>query len=272
MADNKDKKGGADNKTVIKYLLNEGGDKAEFKEFWKQIRLNDYDLDVLEDGKTALMQCVNLNNTEKAWILLEFFADPNVVSKEGKTALHYACEEKRKEFQFMLLLFGANPELEDPEGKKPFDGLEDDRERFLGYVTTYRQTFMFLNRRRRKLLRNIFNKIEANGNPGSKLIEVGAIAKYYTDLYGEQIKEEDAMVDASNFMNETVKNKIDPTEKDTLTFEDFFLSMLKIAHHKGLQTLDQFIGGYKRKHDEEKRELAKEALLSLKNKEQAGES
>ncbi len=263
MAEKGDKKGDKE-KTIIEYFTKNDGDKAQFEDFWRTIRTSEFDLDEQDDNqKTALIHAAESNNTEKAWVLLEFFADPNKKDKDGRTALHIATQDNKKEFTFLLLLFGANPEEEDNEGKKPFDGKEDELENLKRLIEELKDTFIFMTRKRRKLLRHCFRHMEnlVTGNN----IEPTCMAKYYFDIYG--IDENEGIKDATDFRDECVKHKLDTNDKETLTFEDFFIGMLKIAHVKGMETLDVFLNDYKKFRTEVKRKY-KEEEAAKKAKEQ----
>ncbi|MCQ2817316.1 MAG: ankyrin repeat domain-containing protein [archaeon] len=261
-----------DKVTAYKYITEKEGDKASFKEFWKNIRISDYDLDEIDEqqNKTALMGCLNLGIPDKAWVLLEFFADPNIQNKDGKTALHFAVEEKKKDFQFLLLLFGADVNIQDKEEKTPYQE-DTDYKDIKEVVDKFKDTFLFMTRKRRKYLRYIFQKIESNGNtPG--FIDQNSLAKYYVDFY--QIPEQKAYDDAALFVTECAKNKIDKEDKDNVSminFEEFMIAMLKIAKYKGLDKLDEFIGVFKNAYQREKQEAkdAEAQRLANKNKEQS---
>lgn len=279
------KKKASEKKTVYRYIKDHEGDKAPFKEFWKNIRMSDYDLDEIdsEDKKTALQLCLEFDIKDKAWVLLEFFADPNIISGEGKSALDYALEGNKKVFQFLLLLFGAKLHMHDPEKKNeaPVDseGKKDDKdekeidaERFDkldGYkktVDSLKDTFIFLTRKRRKYLRYIFQRMA--GNEGDAVDENG-LTNYYRELYPMDSNKAEA--DAHKFMEICGNQKInDDEDKSAICFEDFLLAMLKITKVKGIEKLDEFINVFLKKYREDKRILKDEANRDLKKNKEAG--
>src|SRR5690349_18528776 len=83
----------------------------------------DFDGSEPEKGKTLLINLVEkMQNTDFIWIVLEYFADPNIKDKEfGRTALHYACQANQKGAIIALMLFGAHTDISDNTEAKAFD-------------------------------------------------------------------------------------------------------------------------------------------------------
>lgn len=108
--------------------------------------------------------------TDCVWIILEFFADPNVKDNLGNTALHYAFKNENKPMILALLLFGANPEIVNNEDKKPIDFskmTKDEIDPILEKIAKFKIHFLQFTRKRRKKLRYLFEFID---NDSSKTI------------------------------------------------------------------------------------------------------
>jgi hypothetical protein len=148
----------------------------DFKSKLKKYRV-DWESLVDEKGKTLLIQLIEtLTNTDHIWILLEYFADPNVKDQEmGRTALHYACKLNNRGMILALLLFGANPEIHDNEEKKAFELSNisiEEFEQIMEKINKYKIHFVQLTRKRRKHLKYIFDAIDL----GTKSIDENKLA------------------------------------------------------------------------------------------------
>lgn len=140
--------------------------KDSVKDFKIKLKTHSFDFDsVDEKGKTLLIHLVEtMVDTDRLWVVLEFFADPNIKDLENeKTALHYACKAGHKGMILALLLFGAHIDVTDKEEKKPFDHcptLKEDLEQILEHISKYKPYFIQLTRKRRKVIKDIFDSID----------------------------------------------------------------------------------------------------------------
>lgn len=114
---------------------------------------------------------VQNGSTDVAWLMLEFFADPNVKDSLGMTPLHYAFKMENKPMILCLLLFGANPDLTNDEEKKPIEMakslIKDEIDPIIEKINKYKIHFLQFTRKRRKKLRYLFEYID---NDSSKTI------------------------------------------------------------------------------------------------------
>jgi hypothetical protein len=147
------------------------------EEFIKKIKKFKIDFDAVdnEKGKTLLHVLTDTNSTDNMWILLEYFADPNIKDKENeRTALHYACKNGFKGMILALLIFGAQIDIPDKEGKKPTDlgSYGDELEQIAEKISRLRPFFIQLNRKRRRSLKQIFESIDL----GTKTVDEARLA------------------------------------------------------------------------------------------------
>lgn len=138
-----------------------------------------YDFDqVDEKNKTLLVNIVEtMPGSEYAWVVLEYFAEPNIKDSEDKTALHYACKGSNKSAILTLLFFGAHTDIVDKEGKKPFDHcpqLKEELEQITELVEKFKIPFISLTRKRRKYIKKIFDQIDQS----TKFIDEGKLQLY----------------------------------------------------------------------------------------------
>lgn len=134
----------------------------DFEDRIKEFR---FDFDSLDkDGKTLLIHLAEtVTNTDHMWVLLEYFADPNIKDNSGNTALHYACKNNQKGMILALLIFGANTEIVNLSGKAPFDLInmkQEDIEPIIEKIKKYKFNFIQLTRERRQKLKKIYDEID----------------------------------------------------------------------------------------------------------------
>lgn len=141
--------------------------KEVVRDFRAKLKKQKFDFDsVDEKGKTLLIHLVEtMTDTDRLWVVLEYFADPNIKDTENdRTALHYACKIGNKGMILALLLFGAQYDITDKEEKKPFEHcptLKEDLELIVEeHINKYKPYFIQLTRKRRKLLKEIFDVID----------------------------------------------------------------------------------------------------------------
>jgi ankyrin repeat protein len=159
---------------------------------------------VLIIGKTILCNLAELHqpNTtslEPFWVLLEFFADPNIKDKTGNTALHYAVRNKNKALILCLMLFGASNEITNEEGKKPFEvtNMGEEAAYINEKINNFKFSFLQLTRKRRNRLRRIFQFIDTD--QGGYIAELNMIQ---FNMWLNDDNETDARDDAKKFLEE----------------------------------------------------------------------
>jgi len=146
-------------------------------EFRKKIKKFKIDFDAVdqEKGKTLLMNLTESNSTDNMWVLLEYFANPNIKDKDNeRTALHHACKNGFKGMILALIIFGAQPDIADIDGKKPFEicSFSEELEQISLKINKLRPYFIQLGRKRRKILKQIFDTIDL----GTKTIDDARLA------------------------------------------------------------------------------------------------
>lgn len=157
-----------------------GFSKETVRDFRMKLKKQRFDFDsVDEKGKTLLIHLVEtMTDSDRIWVVLEYFADPNIKDVDDKTALHYACKVGNKGMILALLLFGAQHDITDKEEKKPFEycpTLKEDLEIIVEeHINRYKPYFIQLTRRRRKLLKSIFDVIDQE----TKVIDDMKMATY----------------------------------------------------------------------------------------------
>lgn len=192
-----------------------------------------------------------MTTTEQTWLVLEYFADPNLKDTTGNTALHYACKANNRGIILTLLLFGANPDIPNNEEKKPFElssyRKEDEIDPILEKINKYKIHFISLTRKRRNRLKKIFDDID---NDQSKSITDYKLKSFNEWLNGET--EEEAIIDARLFMENA---KLFKTEE--ILYEEFIIAMAAIVYNYKIKAIDEFIDKYrelsktkKRKNDD----------------------
>ena len=220
--------------------------KENFREMKYKIKSREkpFDFDLQdENGKTVLINVVEMRNyTEQMWVLLEFFANPDIKDKEGKTALHYAVSVERKDMIICLLLFGANTEIEDNEGRKPLDDLRDDFQNILEKIASIKKEFFILGKKRRKFIKHIFDETDKELN--SKLMNANTLSVFYEVINQESTSE--ALKDAELFIQNAKLIKNPYEESSTITFEEFIIAICKIVQVHGLGVIDDLIERFKK--------------------------
>ena len=151
--------------------------KDPVDDFRRRLKKYRFDFDsVDEKEKTLLVNLVEtIPNSDYAWVVLEYFADPNIKDSDERTALHYACKTSNKGTILALLFFGANTDLKDKEGKKPFEHcptLKEELEQIVELIEKNKIAFISLTRNRRKYLKKIFDQIDQS----TKFIDEGKLA------------------------------------------------------------------------------------------------
>ena len=73
-----------------------------------------------DDGETPLYAACFIGDIEAASILLNAFADPNLLTKEGSSCLHNAVQAHNIDLVSRLLECGANPSVSF-QGESPVD-------------------------------------------------------------------------------------------------------------------------------------------------------
>lgn len=220
--------------------------KENFRDMRYKIKSHEkpFDFDLQdENGKTVLHTVVEMRNyTEQMWVLLDFFANPDIRDNEGKTALHYAVAVERKDMIICLLLFGANPEIEDNEGRKPFDDSKDDLGPIIEKVNSIKKEFISLGRKRRKFLKHIFDETDKELN--SKLMNEMTLSAFYESINQESTN--DALKDAQEFISlaKLIKNPYEETSN--ITFEEFIVAICKIVQNHGMKIIDELIERFKK--------------------------
>ena len=92
----------------------------------------------------------------------------------------------------------------------------EELEKMQKVVDQFKETFIFLTRKRRKHLRYIFQEICKNS--GGYLEENG-LAEYYRNYY--PMDDNKAIADAHKFIEICGQSKIDDQDKTSITYEDF---------------------------------------------------
>jgi ankyrin repeat protein len=141
---------------------------VDYKKRIKEYRV-DFDLRTHDTGETVLIALAKeqavLN--DNAWVILEYFADPNIKDFTNNTALHHACKNNFKGYILALLLFGADTEVINEEEKKPFDYTtyrDEEIEAIKEVIKKYRFPFLQLTRKRRNKLKKIFDFIDVDNS------------------------------------------------------------------------------------------------------------
>lgn len=152
-------------------------------EFRRKIKKHKIDFDAVDSdkGKTLLINLTDNNTTDNMWVLLEYFADPNIIDKENeRTALHYACKNVFRGMILALLIFGAQTHILDKDGKKPFElcSFGEELEKILEKIKELRPYFIQLGRKRRRNLKKIFESIDL----GTKSIDEARLAGYLFNM------------------------------------------------------------------------------------------
>jgi len=111
---------------------------------------------------------VQNGSTDVAWLLLEFFADPNLKDSLGCTPLHYALKLENKPMILCLLLFGANTDLTNDEDKKPIEMsktlTKDEIDPIVEKINKYKIPFLQFTKKRRKKLGKLFEHIDMDSS------------------------------------------------------------------------------------------------------------
>jgi ankyrin repeat protein len=146
-------------------------------EFRRKIKKHKIDFDAVdsEKGKTLLISLTDNNSTDIMWVLLEYFADPNIKDKEmERTALHYACKNAFKGMILALLIFGSQTDIIDKDEKQPFElcSFGEELQKISEKINKLRPFFIQLGRKRRKNLKQIFESIDL----GTKTIDEARLA------------------------------------------------------------------------------------------------
>jgi ankyrin repeat protein len=223
---------------ALEYLKDSG------KQFKRNLKSHSFDFDsVDEKGKNLLIHIIEtLSSTDHLWVLLDYFADPNIKDLDyGMTALHYACKLNKKDMAMALLLFGAKDDLTDNDGKTPFELYpnKDNMTTIVESINLIKPQFIQLTRKRRKNLKYIFEEMEQ----GSKLIDDSKLASLYQTINNES--EDEALKDAQLFISLAKLYRNDYESKPTITFEEFIIAMAKIVQLHGMKVIDQFIEKFK---------------------------
>ena len=146
-------------------------------EFRRKIKKFKIDFDAVDGdkGKTLLINLAESNSTDNMWVILEYFADPNIKDRDfERTALHYACKSSFKGIILALLIFGAQADVVDKDGKKPHHlcSFGEELEQISLKISMLRPNFIQLGRKRRKNLKEIFDTIDL----GTKTIDEARLA------------------------------------------------------------------------------------------------
>ena len=221
--------------------------KENFRDMRYRIKSHEkpFDFDLQdENGKTVLHQVVEMKNyTEQMWVLLDFFASPDIRDNEGKTSLHQAVIADRKDMVICLLLFGANTEIEDNDGKKPFDYAKNDLLPLVEKVSSIKREFISLGRKRRKFLKHIFDETDKELN--AKNMSAMTLSVFYEAINQESTN--DALKDAQEFISlaKIIKGSFD-TDSSVIQFEEFMVAICKIVQMHGLKPIDDLIERFKK--------------------------
>ena len=222
--------------------------KENFRDMRYRIKSHEkpFDFDLQdENGKTVLHAVVDMKNfTEQMWVLLDFFANPDVRDNEGKTPLHYAVMYDRKDMVLCLLLFGANTEIEDNDGKKPFDyeSGKEDLPILLEKVKKIKKEFISLGRKRRKFLKHIFDEVDKELN--AKNMSAMTLSVFYEAINQESTN--DALKDAQEFIQMAKLIKGFESDSSVIQFEEFIIAICKIVQLHGLKPIDELIERFKK--------------------------
>lgn len=222
--------------------------KETVDDFKAKLKKYKFDFDAVDEkGRTFLINLAENANatTDYVWILLEYFADPNIREKEwGRTALHLACKNNNKSLVLALLLFGANPEILDNDDKKPLELstiiVKEEFDKIADSINKIKIHFIQLTRKRRKYLRYIFEYIDL----GTKTVDDQKLTSFNQTINNET--EEEAYNDAKLFIDNARVFKSDfDGSKPYIVFEEFIIAMAKISQNHGIKKIEEFLERFK---------------------------
>jgi ankyrin repeat protein len=177
----------------------------EYKKKIKEYHV-DFDLRSAETGETVLIALVKEQSAgasnDNAWIILEYFADPNIKDFIGNTALHYACKNNNRSLILSLMLFGADTDIVNEEEKKPFDYTtyrDEEIDALKEIVKRYKLIFIQLTRKRRNKLRKIFDFIDVDSSKTLGDYKLKCFNEWLNNDGNEGLAQQDAKV----FIEET---------------------------------------------------------------------